>query len=199
MIWVDRQERHSPSWLAGEPHDGDLAVGLLLVRAIAWCHGGDAGERVGPLRPLQAPAADLEPLFADFQPDVIGMLGHVEEPGWVVCCSAKRGDDEPGVVSVWKASDRVVRVRPVLAPRVLSKTTGKPILELILAPPERRYLRIIRVPMGLKSFRSGFGIRVPRVPGGLTRMAMSVTSSCVMRASRSSSRPPGSLSLGRLW
>ena len=80
-------------------------------------------------------------------------------------------------------------MRPVLAPRVVSRTTGKPILELTRLPPERRYLRITRVPVGLNSFSSGLGIRVPRVPGGLTRMVMSVTFSCPMRARPGASNP----------
>jgi hypothetical protein len=51
---------------------------------------------------------------------------------------------------------------------VVRRTTGKPICELPRVPPDRRYLRMSRVFMGLKSLMSGFGIRVPRVPGGLT-------------------------------
>src|SRR5215471_1196851 len=92
--------------LAGKPHDGNLAVGLLLVCAIAWGDRRDAGECLGPLLALEGLTADLEPLGADLQPDVAGIFGHVEEPGWVACRSAKRGDYQPGVLSVCKTSDR---------------------------------------------------------------------------------------------
>src|SRR5262249_34491783 len=45
--------------LAGKPHDGNLAVGLLLVCAIAWGDRRDAGECLGPLLALEGLTADL--------------------------------------------------------------------------------------------------------------------------------------------
>src|SRR5215831_3172626 len=71
------------SCVAGQPHDGNLAVGLLLVCAIAWGDRRDAGERVGPLLALQGLTADLEPLGAGLQPDVAGVLAMLKnQAGW---------------------------------------------------------------------------------------------------------------------
>jgi hypothetical protein len=54
--------------------------------------------------------------------------------------------------------------------------------------------------MGFKSLMSGFGIRVPRVPGGPTWMATSVTSSCLMGAVvRRLYRPVPLAAHGRVW
>lgn len=41
------------SWLSGQPHDGNLAIGLLLVFAIAGSDLRDTGERLSPLLALQ--------------------------------------------------------------------------------------------------------------------------------------------------
>jgi hypothetical protein len=41
------------SWLSGQPHDRNLAIGLLLVFAIARSDLRDTGERLSPLLPLQ--------------------------------------------------------------------------------------------------------------------------------------------------
>src|SRR5215470_19756319 len=77
------------SCVAGQPDDGDLAVGLLLVGAIAWGDRRDAGECLSPLLALEGLTADLEPFGAGLQPDVAGVFSHVEEPGWVARRSAQ--------------------------------------------------------------------------------------------------------------
>ena len=65
----------------------------------------------------------------------------------------------------------VVRGWPVFAPREVRRTTGNPIFELTRCSPERRYVRICRLPMRLASFTSGVGTRAPRVPRGFTEVA----------------------------
>ena len=68
---------------------------------------------------------NLEPLYPDFQPDVVGMLCHVEKPGWVACGSGERGNDEPRVLCVRKAPTGVVRVRPGAVSRFAAREPAK--------------------------------------------------------------------------
>src|SRR4051812_25198473 len=104
------------SRLSGQPHDRNLAIGLLLVLAIARSALRNTGQSLSPLRPLQGLTANLEPLCPDLQPDVVGMLCHVEKPGRVACGSAERGGNEPRVVSVREAPDRGCPCAPRLRP-----------------------------------------------------------------------------------
>src|SRR3954447_7417287 len=92
--------------LARQPHDRDLAIGLLLVLAVASRDRRYARQRVGALLPLQRLAGDLEPLRPDLEPDVVGVLRHVEKPGRVARGTAERGDDEPGALAVLEAAER---------------------------------------------------------------------------------------------
>src|SRR5207302_5201158 len=88
------------SALRGEPEDGDLAVGLLRVIPVARRRGDHL--RVRPLSRLALQALDrhLEPAVADLDPDLIGVLREVDEPGGVGGRSALGGDDQPAAVAV---------------------------------------------------------------------------------------------------
>src|SRR4051794_19051864 len=114
------------SRLSGQPHDRNLAIGLLLVFAIARSDLRNTGQRLSPLRPLQGLTANLEPLCPALQPDVVGMLCHVEKPGRVAGGSAERGGDEPRVLSVRKAPDRGCPCAPRLRSTRGEKDHGEP-------------------------------------------------------------------------
>src|SRR3989442_984783 len=74
-----------------------------------------------------------------------------------------------------KSPSTVVFVSFVFALRVVTRTTGNPILELGPFFPERRYMRIVSLLSSLKSVATGpfVGTDVPRLPRALTRIGTS--------------------------
>src|SRR5262249_27743869 len=99
------------------------------------------------------------------------MLCHVEEPSWMVCCTAQGADDQPSTLTVREASERRRPHSSRFAPRVVRRTMLNPGRDH--RPPNRRYIQTSSFAPKLKRPGTGprLGIRTPRVPRGVVRMA----------------------------
>src|SRR5439155_6585042 len=84
----------------------DLAVRFCWIGCVGRRLGDDALPDAGALLALDGFRADPQPLFANLDPDLVGMPGQIVDPGRMTPGTASRADDDPGVVAIGKIAER---------------------------------------------------------------------------------------------
>src|SRR6516225_3206854 len=122
------------SFGAGEPDDGDGAVGLSLIAGVARlglrnslpCLRARVPVELGGGHPLLA--------AAEFDPDLIWMRGHVVVPPRMMSCSVGGGDHQPRIIAVREPGNGRLALLAGLGPdrRQVQQILA---LELVPGPP----------------------------------------------------------------